>query len=119
MPANARPVALVTGASSGIGLELSRLLARDGHDLVVVAQHAGRLTEVARDLAAQFGVHVVDVAKDLSDPAAPPEIARELDRRGLTLDVLVNNAGFGLRGLFAKIDPEQQLRMIQVNVTGL
>jgi short-subunit dehydrogenase len=104
MPSASRPVAVVTGASSGIGLELSRLLAGDGHDLVIVAQHAERLAEVARELTAQCGVRVVEIAADLSDWAAPLEIAGELKRHGLTPDVLVNNAGFGLLGVFAELD---------------
>ena len=119
MPSASRPVAVVTGASSGIGLELSRLLARDGHDLVIVAQHAERLAEVARELTAQRGVRVVEIAADLSDWAAPLEIAGELKRHGLTPDVLVNNAGFGLRGVFAELDLGEQLRMVHVNVSAL
>ena len=118
MPSESRSVAVVTGASGGIGLELSRLLARDGHDLVIVAQHAERLAQAARELRTH-GVRVMEVATDLSDPAAPPEIERELNRQGLTPDVLVNNAGFGLQGLFAKIDLGEQLRMIDLNVRAL
>jgi short-subunit dehydrogenase len=119
MPSASRSVAVVTGASSGIGLELSRLLARDGHDLVIVAQHAERLAEVARDLTAQCGVRVMVIAADLSDRAAPLEIAGKLKRQGLTPDVLVNNAGFALRGLFAVLDLGEQLRMVHVNVSAL
>src|SRR5688572_30492428 len=118
MPSQSRSVAVVTGASGGIGLELSRLLARDGHDLVIVAQHAERLAQAARELRTH-GVRVMEIATDLSDPAAPPEIEREVNRQGLTPDVLVNNAGFGLQGLFAKIDLGEQLRMIDLNVGAL
>jgi uncharacterized protein len=119
MPSDSRSVAVVTGASSGIGLELSRLFARDRHDLVIVAQHAERLALVARELTTQYGVRVVEIATDLSDPAAPQEIERELNRQGLPPDVLVNNAGFGLRGPFTAIDLGKQLQMIQVNVRAL
>lgn len=119
MHSDSRSVAVVTGASSGIGLELSRLLASAGHDLVIVAQHAERLAQVARELRTNHGVRVMEIATDLSDPAAPPEIERELNRQGLTPDVLVNNAGFGLRGSFAEIDLGEQLRMIEVNVRAL
>jgi uncharacterized protein len=112
-------VALVTGASSGIGWELSRLLARSGHDLILVAQNPARLTRAARDLTAEFGVRAVALPRDLSDPTAPPEIVREIDRQGLTPDVIVNNAGFGLRGRFTALDLDGQLRMIQVNVSAL
>src|SRR5580765_8141121 len=119
MPPDSRVLAVVTGASSGIGLALSRLLARDGHDLVIVAQHAERLAEVARELTAQCGVRVVEIAADLSEWAAPLEITGELKRHGLTPDVLVNNAGFGLRGMFAELDLGEQLRMVHVNVSAL
>ena len=104
MPSDSGSVAVVTGASGGIGLELSRLLASERHDLVIVAQHPERLAFVARELTTHFGVRVMEIAADLSDPAAPPGIERELNRQGLTPDVLVNNAGFGLRGSFAEID---------------
>ncbi len=119
MPSNDRPVAVVTGASSGIGLELSRLLARDRYDLAIVAQHAGKLAEVARDLATGYGVRVTPIPADLSDPASPRAIDDELHRLGLRPDVLVNNAGFGLRGSFTETDLDEQLRMIRVNVSAL
>ena len=119
MPSASRPVAVVTGASTGIGLELSRLLARDHYDLVIVAHHPERLAQVAREIATAYGVRVVEIATDLSDPASPAAIERELNRQGLTPDVLVNNAGFGLRGLFAELDLREQLQMIQVNVSAL
>ena len=68
MPSDSRSVAVGTGASSGIGLELSRLFARDRHDLVIVAQHGERLALVARELATQYGERVIEIAMDLSDP---------------------------------------------------
>jgi len=119
MPPDSGSVALVTGASSGIGLELSRLLATDRYELVIVAKQPERLAQVAGELTTQYGARVAEIAADLSDPAAPADIARELKRLGLTPDVLVNNAGFGLRGLFTEIDLGEQLQMVQVNVTAL
>jgi short-subunit dehydrogenase len=119
MASASRSVAVVTGASSGIGLELSRVLANDQHDLVIVAQHPERLAQVARDIATQYGVRVVDLAADLSDPEAARHIERELRREGLTPAVLVNNAGFALRGAFADLDLGRQLQMIQVNIHAL
>jgi len=119
MAPESRPVALVTGGSSGIGLELSRLLANDGHDLVIVAQHAGRLAEAAGNITSQYGVRVVELAMDLGDPEAPRHIERALRSGGMTPDVLVNNAGFGLRGPFVELDLGQQLQMIQVNMHAL
>ena len=110
--------ALVTGASSGIGLELATLLARDRHDLVVVARSRERLEAIGRGLTEEFGVAVTTLPKDLARPEAPDEIARELAERGITIDVLVNNAGFGLYGFFAQAPLERQLDMIRVNVAA-
>jgi uncharacterized protein len=116
--APSRKLALVTGASGGIGLELSRLLARDGHDLVIVAQQVERLDRAARELRS-YGVRVVEMATDLSHPDAPVQIAAELGRQALMADVLVNNAGFGLQGQFVAIDLEEQLRMVDLNVRAV
>jgi short-subunit dehydrogenase len=113
------PTALVTGASSGIGLELTGLLARDRHDLVLVARGRERLETVARGLAEEFGIRAVVVAADLSLPEAPAAIAQELRTRAIGVDVLVNDAGFGAHGFFAKIPLEEQLAMIRVNVGAL
>ena len=95
------PTALITGATSGIGLELASLAAQDRHDLVLVARQRERLESVGRGLAEEYGVRVSVLAKDLSDPSAPAEIGRDLATRGIAVDVLVNNAGFGVFGLFA------------------
>lgn len=113
------PTALVTGASSGIGLELATLLARDRNDLVLVARTRERLEHVARGLGDEYGVKASVLPADLADPGAPARIAREIAGLGISIDVLVNNAGFGLHGLFAELPLESQLEMIRVNVTGL
>jgi len=114
-----RPVALITGASGGIGLELARLAARDGHDLVLVARNAAKLDEVARYLTGMYGIRAEVIVADLTDPAAPAAILEEVEKRGLGVDVLVNNAGFGDWGLFGRADLARQLAMIQVNVAAL
>lgn len=114
-----RPVALVTGASGGIGLELARLLAGDGHDLFLVARGAAELERIAHELRARHGVEVEPIAVDLADPAVPRRIHDALLLRGVVLDVLVNNAGFGIAGPLAEADTERTLEMIQVNVTAL
>jgi uncharacterized protein len=114
----ARGTALVTGASSGIGLELATLLARDRHDLVLVARSRDRLAAIARGLAEEFGVSVTVLARDLSDPESPAAIARDLAERGAAVEVLVNNAGFGVFGPFAETPIEKELEMIRVNVVA-
>ncbi len=113
------PTALVTGASSGIGLELATLLARDRHELVLVARRRDRLEAIASGLREEFGVAVTVLATDLADPAAPDSIARQLTERSLPIDTLINNAGFGAHGFFAKTPPEVDAEMIRVNVMAL
>ena len=113
------PTALVTGASSGIGLELATLLAKDRHDLVLVARGRERLDGVARGLTEEFGVAATVLPADLTDPSAPIDIALALAERKLAIDILVNNAGFGVYGFFAQTPLEKELAMIQVNITAL
>jgi uncharacterized protein len=112
------PTALVTGASSGIGLELATLLARDRHDLVLVARGRERLEGIARGLREEFSIAATVLALDLALPETPREIAQELDARRLLVDVLINNAGFGVYGLFRDTPLERELAMIQVNVAA-
>jgi uncharacterized protein len=122
MPATdtrSRPVALVTGASGGIGLELARLLAAGGHDLVLVARTAANLDEAAAQLARAHGVRALAVRADLFDPAAPDAVARRLGELRVEVDVLVNNAGVGVGGRFLETDWRAEADMIQLNVTAL
>jgi short-subunit dehydrogenase len=116
--AGARPIALVTGASSGIGLALALEFGRGGHDLVLVARQEDRLRDVAVQLAA-VGATAHILPADLADPSAPAALAREVGERGLVIDCLCNNAGFGQQGKFAEQDLTRQLEMIQVNVAAL
>ena len=113
------PIALITGASSGIGLELAKLFARDSHDLALVARSYDKLKPIAEDLQQTYGVQVKYYIKDLSVSSAPEEIFKALQSEGGNIDVLVNNAGFGWRGEFAKMDLTDALGMIQVNITAL
>lgn len=114
-----RETALVTGASSGIGLELARLFAADESDLVLVARRKPELEGLAAELAARHSVQVHVLPADLADPAAPARIHEQLVARGIVIDVLVNNAGFGLQGRFAELPLERQTAMLQVNVSAL
>jgi short-subunit dehydrogenase len=111
--------ALITGASAGLGRELARLAARDGQNLVVVARRRDRLDELAGELSAAHGVTVTVIAADLGDPASPRAIAERVGAAGITIDCLMNNAGFGSHGPFAASDLARQLEMIVVNVRAL
>jgi short-subunit dehydrogenase len=111
--------ALVTGASSGIGLELARLFAGDRYDLVLVARSEGRLREIGEQLETAHGIAATVVASDLSKPNAASDIVEALRAASIEIDVLVNNAGFGLSGAFIDNGPRTQLDMLQVNVVSL
>jgi short-subunit dehydrogenase len=115
-----RPIALVTGASAGLGVEFARQLAAVGYDLVLVARRRDRLDALAAELiVAHAGLGVRVIAKDLATPEAPGEIAWELAHDGVAVDLLVNNAGFGWIGTFARQDPRNAAGQIAVNVNAL
>lgn len=114
-----RKTALITGASFGIGLELARIFAREGYDLVLVARSADRLRQLASDLERAHGARSLILASDLSAPGAAAYVHDQTTRADLIVDVLVNNAGFGQFGLFAESDMEECLQQIQLNVTTL
>jgi short-subunit dehydrogenase len=110
---------LVTGASSGIGMELARIFAQNGHNLVLLARGRKALEALAQQLQTQYKVSAQVLETDLSDPQSPSNVAQELSRQNLHIDVLVNNAGFGLLGPHAELDIQRQLDMVQVNITSL
>ncbi|HEX8557102.1 MAG TPA: SDR family oxidoreductase [Pyrinomonadaceae bacterium] len=111
--------ALVTGASGGIGEELARLFAADGHSLVLVARSRDKLARLAGELGERHGVAARVLPSDLARPESPQEIFDELRDASVTVDALVNNAGFGSYGLFAETDAQAELDLIQVNVAAL
>jgi short-subunit dehydrogenase len=114
-----RKVALVTGASSGIGAELARIHAEHGGDLVVVARRRERLEALQTELQSAHGVAVHVLPQDLSQSEAPQHIHDQLQSRGIAVDYLVNNAGFGYRGFFHEQDWALNEAMIKVNILAL
>ncbi|HEY6303312.1 MAG TPA: SDR family oxidoreductase [Terriglobales bacterium] len=119
MPVPDRKAALITGASFGIGLELARIFAREGYNLILVARSADRLRQLASELEKSYGTRSLILATDLTEPGAPAYLLDRTTRADIQVDVLVNNAGFGQYGFFAENDLEECLRQIQLNVTAL
>lgn len=114
-----RETALVTGASRGIGLELARLLAQDGYDLVLVARSEDALKQIARELEAAHAIQARVLVQDLSRPEASGVVFAALEASSTAVDVLVNNAGFGSHGPFREIDGITARDMLQVNNAAL
>jgi short-subunit dehydrogenase len=112
-------IALVTGASSGIGLELARRFAMEHYDLVLVARNRARLMGIGADLQKTYGVNVRISPKDLSHSKASQELFEELTEAGVKIHTLVNNAGFGGYGEFATSDLQHELEMMQLNMVSL
>jgi short-subunit dehydrogenase len=111
--------ALITGASSGMGYEYAKLFARDGKNIVVLARSRDKLEGLKQDLEKQHGTKVMVLVKDLSDPKASQEVFSELEKAGISIDVLVNNAGYDVYGLFSVTDWQKEAEMIQVNILAL
>jgi len=117
-PFFAPKTALITGASSGIGLELAHLFARDGYRLVLLARNRSTLRQIGDDLQERYSITVRIAPKDLAHPATPTELYQELKEAGVLVDVLVNNAGFGLSGAFLSTDWATEAEMLQVNIVA-
>jgi len=115
----AQEVALITGASSGIGEALARRIARDGRPVALVARRQARLESIAAELRASNRVDVHALPADLTAPGAIPALVEEVARRGLTVDWLVNNAGFGTFGKFHEMPLAKELEEIRLNVEAL
>lgn len=113
------PVAIITGASAGIGSELARIFARNGHELVLVARRLERLNALADEIAAMSRPRPMVMALDLGATGVAEKIAEALAARGLEPQYIVNNAGFGLVGSAAELDRAEQLAMIDLNVRAL
>ncbi|MCA6287971.1 MAG: SDR family NAD(P)-dependent oxidoreductase, partial [Phenylobacterium sp.] len=109
-----RRLALVTGASAGIGAALARSLAARGYDLALTARRRERLDALADEVRLRFGVEALVLPEDLADPAAPARLLAAVDAAGRDVDVLVNNAGYGLPGVFAETGWQEQADFLQV-----
>jgi short-subunit dehydrogenase len=114
-----RPVTVITGASAGIGVELARIFAREGHELVLVARRLDRLESLANEIAARGKTKPISVALDLQKTGAVAKLQKALARNGVEPQYIVNNAGFGLVGIASSLDRDEQLTMIDLNVRAL
>ncbi|UOQ90308.1 SDR family oxidoreductase [Agromyces endophyticus] len=111
--------ALVTGASSGLGATFATMLADRGADIVLVARREDRLRELAARIEAEHGVRATPIALDLARPDAASKLREELEARGIRIQTLVNNAGFGMKGPLVTADAARTAEMVQVNVASL
>ena len=114
-----KQTALVTGASVGIGLELAKQFAAHGHNLVLTARNRDVLEAVAGTLEGKHGIKATVITADLAEPDAPQRLFEAVMSEGISIDTLVNNAGFGLGGPFSETDIDRELDMIQVNIAAL
>lgn len=115
---NTKRFALITGATSGIGLELAKLFAKDNFNLVIVARDEDDLQHTA-GLLQQDGIEVITVSKDLFEPDAAFELYEYLKSKNIQIDVLVNDAGQGVYGKFVETDLNRELDIIQLNIASL
>lgn len=114
-----KEVALITGASSGIGKDLAHIHAEKGGDLIIVARREKALLELKNELEQQHGVKVMVIAKDLVAPNACRDLFEEISNKGIKVDYLINNAGFGGQGVFHEQDSAYQQKMIDLNIKAL
>ena len=113
-----RRLALVTGASAGIGAAFARVLASHGYDVALTARRTERLEKLAEEISLRYGVETLTVAADLAEPRAPGQIFDHITAHGRSVDALVNNAGYGLTGAYADTRWEDQRAFIQVMMTA-
>lgn len=111
--------AIVTGASAGLGREFAKLFAADGHGVILVARRKDALDALAKELAEAHKTDCVVLPCDLGRPGAATELAADIAKRGLDVEFLVNNAGFGSNGKFWELDAAREIGMVDLNVTAL
>lgn len=114
-----KKIALITGASSGIGKEFAQIHAENGGDLIVVARSENKLNELKKELEETYKINVFVIPKDLSKSNATKEIYEQIQNAGLKVDYLINNAGFGGLGKFNERELDQDLAMINLNISAL
>lgn len=114
-----KKTALITGASNGIGLELAKIFARNDNHLVLVARNTAKLEELKTIIESEFSVNVLVLSKDLSNKNAAQEVYNEIKNKGLVIDYLINNAGFGGFGDFTETQWAKEEEMIALNITAL
>ncbi|MEO8209421.1 MAG: SDR family oxidoreductase [bacterium] len=110
---------LITGATTGIGYELAKLFAKDKYDIVITARSESKLKEVSEKLILEFGIKVKYISKDLSISGSARELYEEVKNKKIYIEILVNNAGFGVHGSFAGSDLNVDIEMIQLNIASL
>ncbi|PLK42484.1 SDR family oxidoreductase [Emticicia sp. TH156] len=114
-----QPYALITGGTSGIGYELARLLAKDGHNLIIVARSHKKLDEAVRSLSSAYQIQVIPLAKDLFKRKAAFEVYDFVKSQGIEIDILINDAGQGQYGEFINTDLEREIDIIELNIISL
>ncbi|SEL78931.1 SDR family NAD(P)-dependent oxidoreductase [Parapedobacter koreensis] len=115
---NTKKFALVTGGTSGIGLELAKLLAADGYNLVIIARDQRELDRVSGELSQLHPIEVITIQKDLFNPEAPREVIDAIKAKNIPVDILINNAGQGVYGEFIDTDLDRELAIIQLNINA-
>lgn len=111
--------ALITGTTTGIGHELAKLFAQDGYNLVCVARPSDKLNQTTAEFSAQYGVEAIAIGKDLAIDGAGEEVYNEVKQKGITINVLVNNAGQGTYGKFWEVPLKDQIKIIHSNAIAL
>jgi hypothetical protein len=111
--------ALITGASGGIGYELAKIFAKNGINLVLVARSKNKLDELKSELENQYGIMVVTIGKDLTNPESAREVYLEIKKQGINIEYLINNAGFGDFGMFTETGWKKEEKMIDLNIKTL
>jgi uncharacterized protein len=118
-PPSESSTAVITGASSGMGVEIARELAKRGHNVTLVARREDRLRKLAEELGRDHGVRAEVVGADISTEEGRRKLVDELRSKGRDVEVLVNNAGYGSAGKFQELDPESEAQMVRTNCEAI